>query len=128
MRLLLDTHSFLWFINGSAQLTGRARTLIEDLNNENFVSAASLWEIAIKVSIGKLGLAEPFAAFIPHQLQVNAMSLLPIKLEHLAKLVELPRHHGDPFDRLLATQALFELMVLVSSDAKLDPYGVQREW
>src|SRR5947207_1030722 len=126
MRLLLDTHSFLWFISGSTQLTARARALIEDITNQRFVSAASLWEIAIKVNIGKLAFAEPFGTLIPRELQSNAMSLLPVKVEHLAKVTELPRHHGDPFDRLLAAQALVEAMSVVSADDKLDAYGVQR--
>ncbi len=74
MRLLLDTHSFLWFVSGSSQLTARARALIEDTNNDRFVSAASLWEIAIKVNIGKLTLAEPFGTLLPRELQPNSMT------------------------------------------------------
>jgi len=128
MRLLLDTHTFLWFISGSPNLSARARTIIEDSSSERFVSAASLWEIAIKVSIGKLALAESFGTLVPQELQANDMSVLPVKVEHLAKLTELPRYHGDPFDRLLAAQALVESIYLVSADEKLDAYGVQREW
>src|SRR5947209_5728200 len=105
MRLLLDMHSFLWFISGSDQLTARARTLIEDSNNERFVSAGSLWEIAIKVSIGKISLTEPFSTLIPREIQANAMIVLPLLVTHLAKVAELPLHHRDPFDRLLAAQA-----------------------
>jgi PIN domain nuclease of toxin-antitoxin system len=125
---LLDTHSLLWFICGSDRLTTRARQLIEDLGNERFVSAASLWEIAIKVNIGKLTLTEEFGTLIPRELHNNAMTVLPVKVEHLSKLLELPLHHRDPFDRLLAAQALAESLTVVSADDKLDAYGLRREW
>lgn len=128
MRLLLDTHTFLWFISGSSYLSARARALIENGSSERFVSVASLWEIAIKVNIGKLALAESFGTLVPRELQGNDMSILPVKVEHLARLADLPRHHGDPFDRLLAAQALVESMRFVSADEKLDAYGVKREW
>ncbi len=128
MRLLLDTHSFLWFISGDSQLSNKARSLIEDPVNDRFVSAISLWEIAIKIGIGKLQLSEPFGVLIHRELHTNAMSILPVTLDHLARLLELPLHHRDPFDRLLAAQALAEQAALVSLDRALDAYGVQREW
>ena len=128
MSLLLDTHTFLWFISGDTQLSNRASALIEDVNNDRFLSVASLWEIAIKVNIGKLALTESFGTLIPRELQNNAVAILPVKLEHLAKLVELPLHHRDPFDRLIVVQALVEQMTVVSSDDKLDAYGLRREW
>src|SRR5438552_1111777 len=128
MRLLLDAHSFLWFIGGSTRLSAHARKLIEDPNNGRFVSATTLWEIAIKVNIGKLALTEPFSTLIPRELRANAMAVLPVELQHLARLVELPLHHRDPFDRLLAAQSLVEQMTEVSCDDKLDAYGLFREW
>ena len=128
MRLLLDTHAFLWFISGNDRLSNQARNLIEDPRDERLVSAVRLWEIAIKVGIGKLTLTEPFGPFISRELQTNAMAILPVKLDHLAKLLELPLHHRDPFDRLLAAQALAEQSVCVSLDHTFDTYGVPRQW
>ena len=125
MRLLLDTHSLLWFLTGADELTARARALIENKENQRYVSAASLWEIAIKVNLGKLVLTEPFALLFPRELQRNQMAVLPVDVQHLAKLVELPLHHRDPFDRLLAAQALAEQMSVVGCDAAFDAYGVK---
>ncbi len=82
MKLLLDTHTLLWFIAGSASLSAYARTLIEDASNEKFVSIVSIWETAIKVSIGKISLSAPFDVLFPHQLQINGFELLPVKVEH----------------------------------------------
>lgn len=128
MRLLLDTHTFLWFIAGSKLLSQTARDLIEDVASEKFVSVASVWEIAIKHSIGKLPLAAPFTVLIPQQLALNGFELLPITMPQLSLLVALPFHHRDPFDRLLIAQSLTEGFPLVSTDPKFDAYGVQRLW
>lgn len=105
MRLLLDTHTFLWFLADDPQLSPAARRLIEDGTNEILLSMASLWEIAIKVSLGKLTLGGAFATFIPDQLTLNAFGLLPIELAHVTAVAALPFHHRDPFDRLLIAQA-----------------------
>jgi len=102
MRLLLDTHTFLWFIMGSPNLSPRARTLIEDGSNEGFLSVASLWEIAIKSSLGKLTLSAPFDALIPQQLALNGIELLAVEVSPAALVSSLPFHHRDPFDRMLA--------------------------
>jgi PIN domain nuclease of toxin-antitoxin system len=128
VRLLPDTHSFLWFISGDPQLSERARGLIEDRRHSSALSVASLWEIAIKVSIGKLALTEDFATFIPRELQSNSIQILPIEVEHLAKLSRLPQHHRDPFDRLLISQALVEQMPVIGCDGQFDAYGVPRKW
>lgn len=122
MKLLLDTHVFLWFIMGSSNLTPQARALIEDDKNRKFISVASLWEIAIKSSIGKLSLSAPFDQLIPQQLSLNGFELLPIEIAHLATVTTLPFHHRDPFDRLLIAQAVSEKMPVVSSDAAFDAY------
>jgi PIN domain nuclease of toxin-antitoxin system len=124
MRLLLDTHVFLWFIMGSPLLSAEARALIEDERNRKFISVASLWEIAIKSSIGKLSLSAPFDQLIPQQLSSNGFELLPIELTHLATLTTLPFHHRDPFDRLLIAQAVAEKMRVVSSDSAFDSYTI----
>ena len=104
MKLLLDTHVFLWFIMGSALLSADTRALIEDEKNRKFISVASLWEIAIKSSIGKLSLSAPFDQLIAQQLSLNGFELLPIEVSHLAAVTTLPFHHRDPFDRLLIAQ------------------------
>jgi PIN domain nuclease of toxin-antitoxin system len=126
MRLLLDTHAFLWFIAGSPQLSGMARQQIEDATNARYLSVASLWEIAIKVSIGKLTLAHPFATFIPQQLVNNDIHLLGIALAHTVSVANLPFHHRDPFDRLLVAQASEDDLTLVSADPAFDAYGIAR--
>jgi PIN domain nuclease of toxin-antitoxin system len=101
MKLLLDTHTFLWFIMGSPNLSANARALIEDVANEKFLSVAGLWEIAIKLSVGKLALSAPFDVLIPQQLTSNGFELLNIEIDHAAVVAALPFHHRDPFDRLV---------------------------
>jgi PIN domain nuclease of toxin-antitoxin system len=128
MRLLLDTHSFLWFISGSTNLSTIAQTLIEDASNQPFLSVASLWEMAIKLSLGKLRLAQPFEVLIPQQIIRNGIELLGIEIEHTAVVSRLPFHHHDPFDRLLIAQALVEQMPVLSADTAFDEYTVQRLW
>jgi PIN domain nuclease of toxin-antitoxin system len=96
MRLLIDTHTFIWYISDSPRLSTTARTLIDDEDNEILLSIASLWEMAIKYSLGKLSLAMPFDELIPQQLSINAIALLNIELNHLAVVSTLPFHHRDP--------------------------------
>lgn len=93
MKLLLDTHAFLWFVMGSANLSGKARALIEDPSNESLLSVASLWEMAIKVSLGKLTLSVPFDDLIPEQLNLNGIGLLDIRIDHASLLATLAFHH-----------------------------------
>ena len=128
MRLLLDTHAFLWFFIGNTSLSATARALIEDESNEKFFSVASLWEIAIKVSIGKLTLSAPFDDIFPDQIANNGIDLLGITSAHVSAITTLPFHHRDPFDRLLIAQALIEQMQIVSADAALDAYSITRIW
>lgn len=128
MNVLLDTHTFLWFIAGSKNLSPKARKLIEDEANRVFLSAASLGEIAIKVSLGKLALSEPFETLIPAQLEMNSIEMLGISVSHASQVASLPFHHRDPFDRLLVSQALTEEIPIVSADEALDTYGVARLW
>jgi PIN domain nuclease of toxin-antitoxin system len=128
MRVLLDTHAFLWFIAGSPMLSQRAKTCIEDAANEKLISIASIWEMAIKISIGRLSLSEPFERFIPHQIQINGFDLLPILFEHLSPLTSLPFHHRDPFDRLLVGQCITEKCAVISRDAAFDSYKIERLW
>jgi PIN domain nuclease of toxin-antitoxin system len=128
MRLLLDTHTFLWFLNDDSQLSTQARGLIEDGANEVFLRVASLWEMAIKISLGKLQLSQSFDPFIAEQLTLNSIKLLDITLAHTAAVIPLPFHHRDPFDRLVIAQALTEAMPIVGADRAFDAYGITRLW
>ncbi len=128
MRVLLDTHAFLWFVWNDKKLTHHARTLIEDAANNIYLSAASVWEIGIKVGTGKLSVGQDVKIFLTEHLIKNQISLLPITIPHAALIATLPQHHKDPFDRLLVAQSLVEDMPLISIDTPFDAYGVQRFW
>ena len=128
MRLLLDTHAFLWWVADSAELSSRARRAIAARKNECFVSLASCWEMAIKVSIGKLELDGTIERFVPNHLTANGFHELPIDVRHTARVTRLPFHHRDPFDRLLAAQALEEDLAIVSNDPIFRRYGLKRIW
>lgn len=128
MNILLDTHTFLWFVDDNPRLSEPARILIEADNSQPFISMASLWEIAIKISLGKLQLKQPYDTFIPEQLAINGIGILNLSLHHTATVAALPFHHRDPFDRLIAAQAKVEDMPLVSADPSFDLYPVKRIW
>ncbi len=128
MRLLLDTHAFLWFILNDSQLGPTARTAIIDPNNDVEISPATYWEIAIKIRTGKYVLPGPYEAFLAGQIRANSFKILPVEIRHTSLLTALPFHHRDPFDRLLVAQALVEAIPIVSADAALDAYGVNRLW
>lgn len=128
MRLLLDTHVFLWWVNDAPELSAKARASIRKGQNECFLSVASAWEMAIKVSTGKLVLSQSVERFVPEQLAANGFRLLEIDFRHAARVESLPFHHRDPFDRLLVAQAMSEKMAVVSADAALSDYGIKRIW
>ncbi|MBW4620244.1 MAG: type II toxin-antitoxin system VapC family toxin [Cyanosarcina radialis HA8281-LM2] len=128
MKLLLDTHTFIWFITDNPQLSSSAKVLIEDDLNEKFLSLASIWEMAVKCSIGKLRFDLPFRSFIEQQLVQNSLDLMRIEVPHLSTVATLPLHHRDPFDRLLIAQAIVEQMPIVGADRMFDSYGVERLW
>jgi PIN domain nuclease of toxin-antitoxin system len=131
MRLLLDTHAFLWYMAGDPQLSVNAKESIDDRSNKRHLSTASLWEMAIKYSNGKLKLIEPYELLIPRLLRVNAIKILSIKLKHTKEVANLPcpdRKHRDPFDRLIIAQSKVENIPLISIDSKFDVYGIQRVW
>ena len=129
MRLLLDTHAFLWFVLDDLRLSPRARRGVEDAGTDVLISPASYWEIAIKISLVKYSLAVPYAEFWRHGITSNAFGVLPIDIRHTAALLDMPyQGHTDPFDRLLAAQALVEDIPLVSADGRLERYGIQRIW
>lgn len=124
MRLLLDTHTALWFALDDPRLSGRAAALLEDRTNERLLSAAVVWEIAIKCSIGKLQTPPTFAGDL---LEAGALPL-PVSLEHAEAVAGLPLHHRDPFDRLLVAQAQIEGATIVSADPRLRAYDVPVAW
>ncbi len=126
MKLLADTHAFLWFFHGDARLSKHYRKLIEDDKNQVFLSIASLWEIAIKTSIGKLELDAPFRDLVEDYVERSAFSLLPVATSHLIELERLPHHHRDPFDRLLIAQAIVESLPVITTDPKFDFYNIER--
>ena len=126
MPVLLDTHAFLWWCQDSPELSPRARKTIT--NNDCFVSFASFWEIAVKVSIDKLRLPAEPAKYITDQMSLNGFEQLEISFRQLMRCAALPRHHGDPFDRLLVAQAQEEKIAIVSRDAAFDAYGTKRIW
>jgi PIN domain nuclease of toxin-antitoxin system len=128
MRLLLDTHAFLWWVNDAPELSAPARLSIGDANNDCFLSLASCWEMAINSSLGKLRLARPIERFVSEQLAANGFTLLNIELRHTAKIEKLPFHHRDPFDRLLIAQAISEKLTIVSADSVFSRYGVKPLW
>jgi len=128
MRLLLDTHTFLWWVSDHASLSRRARKAIADENNDCFFSVASGWELAIKTSQGKLDVGGSLARFLPEQLALNQFQLLPIDLRHVLRVATLPWHHRDPFDRLLAAQCACDHLTLVSADSVIADYGVDLLW
>jgi PIN domain nuclease of toxin-antitoxin system len=128
--LLLDTHTLLWYALGDPQLSATAQTLILDPTNEILISPASYWEIAIKVSIGKLTLHQPYQDFMDVCLKRYGFVVLPIEPSHTACVAALPYPpgHKDPFDRLLVAQATVEAIPIVSADVALGAYGVRRLW
>lgn len=128
MRLLLDTHAFLWWIDDARELSRKARAAIGSPENECLLSMASSWEMAIKVSNGKLRLPAAIERFVPEQLAANGIRQLAIEFRHVARVASLPFHHRDPFDRLIAAQALEEDCVIVSADTVFRRYGVKRIW
>jgi len=128
VKLLLDTHAFLWFVAGDAQLSTAAREAISAPANQRFVSVASLWEMAIKTSSGKLAVAGGLDAWLPGALTLCAAEVLPVEARHALATCELPWHHKDPFDRLLIAQAQTEGLTLVSVDENMPRYGVALLW
>ncbi len=128
MRLLLDTHTLIWFDAGDSKLSTTARILIEDEDNHKLVSIASIWEMAIKESKGLLNLSVPFEDYIRQILSLEDFHLLNINLEHLNAIVTMPFHHKDPFDRLLIAQSMVEGIPILSKDSAFDAYSINRVW
>ena len=124
MRLLLDTHIFLWFVNDNSQLNNRWADLIEDENNIIYLSIASLWEMSIKYNLGKLTLKPNYDEFIKSEVVARNINLLNIELAHLKTNASLPFHHRDPFDRLIISQSIVEKIPVITADSVFNQYSV----
>ena len=128
MKVLLDTHTFLWWITDDPKLSLRVRGIISDGENEIFISAATGWEIAIKSQIGRLKLPDEPQRFILEQMKINGMKSLPIEMRHALHVSTLPTYHQDPFDRILIAQAQMEDLPVLSADPEIGKYEVTIIW
>ena len=124
---LLDTHALIWFLEGDNQLSAKSKEIISDADNDLFVSVASLWEMSIKMSIGKLTLSQPLEDIIK-RLPLEFIQILPINIPAVLGIQSLLFHHKDPFDRILIAQTLTENLSIISIESIFDSYGVDRIW
>jgi PIN domain nuclease of toxin-antitoxin system len=128
MKILLDTHTFLWLRNAPEKIPEQVLTAYYDINNDVFLSIASIWEMQIKYQLGKLELELPLNTLIEEQCDNNGLQILPIATYHIFALADLPAHHKDPFDRLILIQAKLEDLKLASADAVFRHYGINLFW
>ena len=128
MRYLFDTHALLWLTTDNISLTKKVRTIFLNSENDIYLSIASLWEMAIKISINKLYLEESLEDFTCNHIIGNDIQILKIELPHIYRLEQLPFHHRDPFDRLIIAQAIEDNLAIISSDGIFDNYSVTRIW
>ena len=128
MKVLLDTHAFIWLDTQPEKLSKTAMEICQDTDNQLYLSMASIWEMQIKVQLGKLKLKIPLADMLTVQQQENDLNVLNIALAHIYQLQALPFHHNDPFDRLIITQSVLENMTLISVDEKFKAYDVSVLW
>src|SRR3972149_12130605 len=125
MKVLLDTHTFLWWITADNRLSSSAREFITNGDNELFLSAATGWEIAIKAQLGRIKLPKEPHSFIAEQLRLNVIQSLPIHMSHALHIYSLPNHHRDPFDRLIIAQAQLENLPILTTDPQIAKYKVK---
>jgi PIN domain nuclease of toxin-antitoxin system len=128
MKVLLDTHAFLWLIAGDDRLSENARNIFLNEENRLFFSAAGLWELCIKKSLGKLSLERGWFQTIQKEMALNTIQWLPIEMAHCIEVARMPFYHRDPFDRMLIAQAIVENMQLLSRDTRLSDYAIERIW
>ena len=128
MRVLVDTHTFIWALLDDKRLSAKAKQILRSDENELVFSLVSLWEIAIKIKIGKLNAIGSSVAYIRDEMDAYGMELLPIRYEHILQLENLPVHHSEPFDRLLIAQAITESLPILSRDEKFPAYPVKLIW
>jgi len=128
VKLLLDTHAFIWFISGDHRLSEQAKAAFLNQDNKLYFSKASLWEMTIKISLRKLVLSGDWFTAIEQEMKSNGIQWLEIEIEHCKFLADLPFHHRDPFDRLLISQAMSESMSVVSIDSRFSAYPLDIIW
>lgn len=128
MRVLVDTHVFLWWVEGDRALPAKVRATLASQENECLISVVSAWELAIKASLGKLKLTLPVERYVVEHVAANGFRMLDIRMAHVGRVETLDSHHGDPFDRLLIAQALEEEIPMVTADPVFRKYGVKRIW
>ena len=128
MRVLVDTHVFLWWVEGDRALPVKARAALADRDNECLFSLVSVWELAIKAGLGKLKLSLPVQRYVIEHVAANGFRMLDIQMAHVGRVESLASHHGDPFDRLLIAQALEEKIPVVTADPVFSDYGAKRIW
>lgn len=128
MPYLLDTHVLIWYAEGNEKLSETARQIVDNFEEERFISIASIWEMSIKSSLQKIQLEPSFSAFIQKEFDLLAYKLLPVELPHTIQAEKLPFFHRDPFDRMIIAQAMVEGIPIVSTDKVFDDYGVERIW
>ena len=128
MKVLLDTHTFLWWVLDDSKLSKKARDVLKNSEHEIFLSVVSAWEIAIKFRLKKMSLSKKPEDFVLEHMNLNAMVPLSIQMKHALRVSELPDHHEDPFDRLLIAQSNIENMPLVTCDKIIKKYDVTVIW
>jgi PIN domain nuclease of toxin-antitoxin system len=128
VRMLLDTHTLFWSVEAPSKVSAAAMTAMQDPANDRLLSAATIWELAIKVGQGKIALSIPYRQWMATAITDLKLDILPITVEHAERQSTLPTYHKDPFDRLLIAQALVDGIPIVSADAAFDAYGVVRIW
>ncbi|HTU19138.1 MAG TPA: type II toxin-antitoxin system VapC family toxin [Gemmataceae bacterium] len=128
MKILIDTHTLFWSVDDPAKVSAVAMAAIQPLTNDVLLSAASIWELAIKVGLGKMSLSLPYRQWMEKAITDLKLMVLPVTVEYADRQSLLPPHHKDPFDRLMIAQALVERIPIASADAVFDPYGVTRIW
>ena len=128
MRAIVDTHTLIWSVDDPLRLSATSNSFISDPSNELLLSAATVWELAIKVGLGKLRLSLPFRTWIETAVKQLNLGLLPITIPDAERVLGLPTHHKDPFDRLIIAQALVSNLAIISADEAFDAYGVTRIW
>lgn len=128
MKVLLDTHTFLWWITDDNRLSSSAREIITNGDNELFLSAATGWEIAIKAQLGRIKLPKEPHSFIAEQLRLNSIQSIPIHMSHALHIYSLPNHHRDPFDRMIVAQAQLEDLAILTMDSQIARYEIKVIW
>jgi PIN domain nuclease of toxin-antitoxin system len=128
VKLLLDTHTLFWAVDNPSKVSATAMAIMQDSANERLLSAATIWELAIKVGQERIKLSMPYGQWMMTAIADLKLRVLPVTVDYAERQSTLPPHHKDPFDRLMIAQALVDGILIVSVDGALDPYGVTRIW